>query len=90
MQMALSKLYSKLIDWAIITVVIFAVLIFGGVFIAKTVDVSQDIIGPDVVNGTQYNANITALGGDYFEASNELSIVVITIISFVILFTIAN
>lgn len=32
--MALSKAYGNIVDWAIITVVIFAVLIFGGVNIA--------------------------------------------------------
>ena len=78
--MALSKAYGNIVDWAIITVVIFAVLIFGGVFIGKTDEVGQTIVTDTAVQG-----NLSALTGDYFTASGELSTVVITVISFVIL-----
>jgi len=76
----LSKAYGNIVNWAIITVVIFAVLIFGGVFIGKTDEVGQSIVTDANVQG-----NISALTGSYFEASRELSTVVITIISFLIL-----
>ena len=78
--MALSKSYGNLVDWAIITVVIFSTLIFGGVFIGKT-----DEVGKDIITDTSVEGNITALTGDYFTASDELSTVVITVIGFVIL-----
>ena len=76
----LSSAYSNIVNWAIITVVIFAVLIFGGVFIGKTAEV-----GSTIVTDANVSANISALTGSYFEASSELSTVVITVISFLIL-----
>ena len=76
----LSTAYSNIVNWAITTVVIFAVLIFGGVFIGKTDEVGQSIVTDASVQG-----NLSALTGDYFAASSELSTVVITVISFLIL-----
>ena len=76
----LSTAYSNIVNWAIITVVIFAVLIFGGVFIGKTEEVGQSI-----VTDANVQANLSSLTGDYFAASSELSNVVITVVSFIIL-----
>jgi len=76
----LSTAYSNIVNWAITTVVIFAVLIFGGVFIGKTNEVGQSIVTDATVQG-----NLSSLTGDYFLASGELSTVVITVISFLIL-----
>ena len=82
----LSDAYSKIVNWAITTVVIFAVLIFGGVFIGKTDEVGQSILTSGAGgNQSAVQANISSLTGDYFTASSELSTVVITVISFVIL-----
>jgi len=82
----LSTAYSNIVNWAITTVVIFAVLIFGGVFIGKTNEVGQSIL-TDGAGGNQstVQANLSSLTGDYFTASGELSTVVITVISFLIL-----